>query len=88
MLCSKIVRKQCEIKHHRNEPQGINPYSNCTERFDHQYLFVPTPRRHSNGSTEDGEDQADDGQSLSRSASENSVAPAQHERNNNESTNG
>lgn len=41
--------------------------------------------RHSNGCNDDGEDQPDDGQSLSRSASENSVA--QHERNNNNSTN-
>lgn len=39
--------------------------------------------RHSNGSTEYGEDQPDEVRSLSRSASENSVALAQHERNNN-----
>ncbi|XP_031620569.1 formin-binding protein 1-like [Contarinia nasturtii] len=38
--------------------------------------------RHSNGCNDDGEDQPDDGQSLSRSASENSVAQ------NNESING
>lgn len=43
--------------------------------------------RHSNdsGENDDGEDQPDDGPSLSRSASENSVAQAQNERNNNES---
>lgn len=42
--------------------------------------------RHSNGCADDaGEDHPDDGQSLSRSASENSVA--QHERNNNSTNN-
>lgn len=45
-------------------------------------VFSP---RHSNGCTDDGEDQPDDGRSLSRSASENSVA--QHERNNNSTNN-
>lgn len=43
--------------------------------------------RHSNdsGENDDGEDHPDDGPSLSRSASENSVAQAQNEKNNNES---
>lgn len=45
-------------------------------------------RSHSNGSAEDGDDHPDEGRSLSRSASENSVALAQHGRNNNDSING
>lgn len=49
------------------------------------FFFCSIYGRHSNGTADEGDDQPDDAQSLSRSASENSVALAQHEheRNNN-----
>lgn len=87
--CS-TVHRQIEANQNHNRPQGIAAFAVDLTRFDfffrikNSLLLVFFPR-HSNGCTDDGEDQPDDGRSLSRSASENSVA--QHERNNNSTNN-
>lgn len=83
------VHKQIGVNQNHNRARGMSAIQfHIFMKLDFISIFRAFHKisyRHSNGCNDDGEDQPDDGRSLSRSASENSVA--QHERNNNSTNN-